>query len=203
MKELFQHPTYSIYKALRNDHREVLKIARKVISGSEIGLPKITALSYYCGEHFMYINKELVYKEILGKRLDMIILSSSKGIVHALEKIEPYTIVFTNRIVNQWIRLGLPEIIKQYILTKTPSHTYWFMRKTSPIKKILLATIKLLRKQLRQTKVYIVYPYGCKNPKNIYHAIGEGINRLVLNNEIPIQIEKCILVKERIKHENI
>ena len=91
MKELFQNPSYSIYKALRSEQGETLRIARKVMSGLGIGLPKITALSYYCGEHFKYIDKELVYREILGKRLDMIILASSKGIVHALEKIEPYT----------------------------------------------------------------------------------------------------------------
>ncbi len=198
MEELFQNPSYSIYRALRSDQQEALRIARKVMSGSSIGLPKITALSYYCGEHFKYIDKELIYKKILGEKLDMIILSSSKGIVHALEKIEPHTMIFTNKTLNQWIRLGLPDIIMHYILNTKPVETYWFTRKNSLIKKILLETTKNMKKYLRKIRIYHVYPYGCRNPSNIYQAIGLGINKLVKTNRIPIQVGKCILVKERI-----
>ena len=198
MEESFQTPFYTIYKALRSDQQETLKIARKVISGTGIGLPRITALNYYCGEHFKYIDKELIYKEILSKKLDMIIISSSKGIVHALEKIEPYTTIFTNKTINQWIRLGLPEIIMHYILNTKPAETYWFTRKNSLIYRILLETGKIMKKYLRKIRVYHVYPYGCKNPINIYKALGMGINELIKTGKIPIQIGKCILVKERI-----
>ncbi len=176
----------------------MLRIARKVISGAGIGLPKITALSYYCGEHFKYLDKELFQKSFINQSADMLILNNRFGIVHAFEKIEPYSESHSKGLINKWIKLGLPEIIADYIKNTLPSSIYWFHRKNTRYWKVILSVVQIIHKRRIKSRIYHVYPYACRNPQNIYKALGYGINQLLSNNTLPLQIDKCILVKEKL-----
>jgi len=50
-----------------------------------------------------------------------------------------------------------------------------------------------------ETKIYIVYPEGCRGISNIMKALGQAINNLIKEGSISQRVNQCSLAIERLK----
>jgi len=196
--ELFPSLDVSILDNLSNCFKDKLLYARGVFNDKIYGTRVVTALSLYVGHEYKALDKCLIYELYLKGIIDFIVISAGYGVVHAFEKIREYEAYMDRKATRTWMKLGLPSIIADYIANTSPKEVYGFFSKTTGYQEIYREVVKHVPRNV-ETKIYIVYPKGCRGTSNIMKTLGLAINNLIKEGAVPQRVNQCGIVVERLK----
>jgi len=177
--------------------RDILIEGRKNFEQYIYGTKKVTALSLYDGILYNSLNKELVYEEFIKNRVDFVIISAAYGIVHAFEKIREYDLEMNGNVKKQWLKIGLPRVLEEYITKTNPKEVYGFFTKSSLYSKVY-TNINLNTISNRVLKYTLVYPENCKGRSSSLRELGYSITHLIKYGALPKKTKHCrrIVVKD-------
>jgi len=179
-----------------NETKNILIEGRKKFKQYIYGTKEVTALSLYSGLLYSSLNKKLVYEEFMKDRIDFVIISAAYGIVHAFEKIREYDLEMSRSIAKQWLKIGLPRVLEEYIAKTDAERVYGFFTKNSMYTKVF-TNVNLNNIGDHVLKYVLVYSENCRGGPNSLKELGYSITYLIKYGALPKKTRYCkrIVVK--------
>ena len=110
--------------------RSIVERGRCLFQQHVYGTKPVTALSLYVGHEYRALDKQLVYRRLAQGSLDLLIISACYGVVHGPEKASEYELAMDRRVASTWLKLGLPQVLEEYVARLRPRRVYGLFTKT-------------------------------------------------------------------------